>query len=305
MRTDQEPVVAEAVLDKRHLQALGVLLPVHFQTLSFLPGRHPLGRAGEGMRFLRTRDFEPGEDNPRDIDKFSPVGQRWVTEWESEAQASIRVLGDVSASMAFRPKAAIRNLALLQLNYSLWRACDRVRTLLYNRRSQEEFAERNLRTQMDSLAQRLGRPGFWGARQDVFTALKASGTVRGGKGDDLLFMVSDFCSVSSARPERARRDWRSTLRQLSCALVPVIVTFELSRSLRGSIKLWDPELGSQRLTFLSPRRVDSINEREKQRVLALEALFRQLGVDYLTLRSERDVYPQLARLAKLRRRRRL
>lgn len=94
----------EAILDKRKLQTLGVLLPIRLNALSFFSGRHALGRAGEGMRFLRTRPFEPGEDNPRDIDKFSPPGEVWVNEWEAEAQASVLMFADVSASMSFAPR---------------------------------------------------------------------------------------------------------------------------------------------------------------------------------------------------------
>ena len=74
MRTKEDKSSAATILDKRRLQALGVLLPIKLKSLTFLPGRHPLGRAGEGMRFLRSRPYEPGEDNPRNIDKFSPTG---------------------------------------------------------------------------------------------------------------------------------------------------------------------------------------------------------------------------------------
>ncbi len=91
-------------LDSQSLQALGVLMPIRLSPLKFLPGRHPLGRAGSGLRFLRTRLFQQGEDNPRDIDKFSPKEARQVIEWEEEAQASIMVLADVSASMALPAK---------------------------------------------------------------------------------------------------------------------------------------------------------------------------------------------------------
>jgi hypothetical protein len=71
----------------------------------------------------------------------------------------------------------------------------------------------------------------------------------------------------------------------------------------GSVKLWDPERQKQRLTYLTPSRIEKINEREMQRVLKVESFFRSLGLDYLIIRNERDVYPQLAKLKGLRRRR--
>ena len=81
--------------DRRDIEEKGVILPVQRLPLRFLPGRHLLGRAGDGMRFLRSRPFDPLEDNPRDIDKFSPRHALTVNEWEHETQAEMLVLADV------------------------------------------------------------------------------------------------------------------------------------------------------------------------------------------------------------------
>ena len=302
MHTKEEQSARKSILDKRRLQAIGVLLPVRLSAVSFLPGRHPLGRAGEGMRFLRNRPFEPGEDNPRDIDKFSPPDKLWVNEWEAEVQASINLFCDISASMAFPPKLAVRNLALLQLTYSLWRACDLVRTVFYSKDNHEEFAERNLKTQLEKLSQRIVDTR-WGEGVDVLQTLEQSGlTTRGGK-NDIAFVVSDFSPITESAEQVSTSKWHALMRKLPGDIVPVIISFKLSREVIGTIKLWDPERRAQRLTLLTPSRVDRINAREKQRVEKLEAFFRKLGLDYLLLRQERDVYPQLARLTGLRRRR--
>lgn len=301
MRIKEDGNAADTILDKRRLQALGVLLPVKLKSLTFMPGRHPLGRPGEGMRFLRTRPYEPGEDNPRNIDKFSPPGELWVNEWEAEVRASILLLCDFSSSMAFPPKDAVRNLALLQLTYSLWRACDRVRTILYSRGEKEEFVERNLKTQMEKLSRRLSQHS-WGTGLAAMEVLEGFGMHTGARRDDLIFLISDFAQVS--HEDGSAQVWHSMLRKLSGDLVPVIISFKLDREVTGAIKLWDPERRAQRLTFLTPPRIDRINEREMKRVLKLESFFRSLGLDYLILRHERDVYPQLSKLTGLRRRRR-
>lgn len=301
MRTKEEQTARKTLLDKRRLQAVGVLLPVRLDVLSFLPGRHPLGRAGEGMRFLRNRPYEPGEDNPRDIDKFSAPDKLWVNEWEAEVQASINIFCDISASMAFPPKLAVRNLALLQLTYSLWRASDLVRTVFYSKNRQEEFAERNLKTQLEKLSLRMTEQS-WAEGVDVLEALEQSGLSMRGNKSDIAFIVSDFAPISASSEQSSSAMWHSLMRKLPGDLVPVIISFRLSRDVIGTIKLWDPERQTQRLTLLTPARVDSINAKEKQRVEKLEAFFRKLGFDYLLLRQERDVFPQLARLTGLRRR---
>jgi len=302
MRTKEEQSARKSILDKRRLQAIGVLLPVRMDALSFLPGRHPLGRAGEGMRFLRNRPFEPGEDNPRDIDKFSTPDKLWVNEWEAEVQASINLFCDISASMSFPPKLAVRNLALLQLTYSLWRACDLVRTVFYSKDKQEEFAERNLKTQLEKLSYRMADER-WAEGVDVLETIEQSGLTTRGNKNDIAFIVSDFSPISNSAEMAPTSRWHSLMRKIPGDLVPVIISFKLSREIIGAIKLWDPERQTQRLTLLTPSRVDRINEKERQRVERLEAFFRKLGLDYLLLRQERDVYPQLARLTGLRRRR--
>jgi uncharacterized protein (DUF58 family) len=303
MHTKEKSSAAESILDKRRLQALGILLQIKLKSLTFLPGRHPLGRAGEGMRFLRTRPYEPGEDKPRDIDKFSLPGKYWVNDWEAEVRASVLLLCDVSGSMAFSPKDTVRNLSLLQLTYSLWRASDRVRTILYSQDGREAFEERNLKTQMEKLSYRLGQEK-WSEGVSSLDALKSFCLHSRGNRDDLIFLLSDFSPVTTAEEETTTQEWRSVLRRISGDLVPVIVSFKLSHDVMGSIKLWDPERQKQRLTFLTPKRIDNINEQERSRVLKLESFFRSLSLDYLIVRNERDVYPQLAKLKGLRRRRR-
>ncbi|MGY8814380.1 MAG: DUF58 domain-containing protein [Gammaproteobacteria bacterium] len=300
MHTKEKSSAAESILDKRRLQALGILLQIKLKSITFLPGRHPLGRAGEGMRFLRTRPYEPGEDKPRDIDKFSLPGKYWVNEWEAEVRASVLLLCDYSGSMAFPQKDTVRNLSLLQLTYSLWRASDRVRTILYSKGDREIFEERNLKTQMEKLSNRLAQHD-WSEGEDALDALQAYCLRSRGNRDDLIFLMSDF---STAMENATTSQWRSVLRRLSGGLVPVIVSFTMSHDVMGSVKLWDPVRQKQRLTFLTPKRIDNINQKEMDRVIKLENFFRSLGLDYLIVRHERDVYPQLAKLKGLRRRRR-
>lgn len=302
MLTDGPASIAGGGVDRRRLHALGVLLPIRLHALSFLPGRHPLGRAGDGMRFLRSRPYEPGHDNPRDIDKFSPEGEYWVNEWESEAQAGIGILADASGSMAVEATAAVRNLALLQLTYSLWRAGDRVRTTFYGDGQVQEIAERNLKAQLDGLAGYLG-PGPVLSGQDALDALaELSVRSRGGR-DDLVFLVSDFRAVRDPDRQRDPQAWRSALRSVGSDVVPVVVSFTLSTAQVGQVKLWDIERNRQRMTLLTPSRARRINAEEAARVEGLEKLFRTLGLDSLTLREETDVYPALAALARRRKRR--
>jgi uncharacterized protein (DUF58 family) len=299
----EDDEAAQVTLDKRKLQSLGVLLPIRLAALSFFAGRHALGRAGEGMRFLRTRPYESGQDNPRDIDKFSTPGDYRINEWEAEAQAAVMIYADVSASMQFGPKASLLQLTLLQLTYSLWRANDRVRTTLYHEARHKLIDKRNLAAQLQHLIGEFGHEGLH-AGQNAVDVLTAYSSKRRSAHDDLLFLVSDFCPPVADSAADDVRDWRSIMRTLSCDVVPVIISFELAAGQYGAIRLWDVERRQNRLTLLTSSRIAAINAAERERVEKLQILFRRLGLDHLVLRRELDVYPELTKLARWRRRRR-
>ncbi len=281
------------------LHALGVLLPIRFRPVKVLPGRHPLGRAGEGMRVLRTRPYVPGEDNPRDIDRFSPPTERMVMEWEDEAQASIMLLADVSASMSPPLKSSLRDACLLQLTYSLWRAGDRVGTILFDRALHEPIAAPNLRTQVRRLTGALARTCPQ-EHTDISGALRAYLEVSHRRRADLLFLISDFLPPGESHAAPAI-EWQRLPVALRHNIVPIVVSFAIPASIAGMVKFWDPERRQRRLVWLSARRIRHINARERERVAAVTASFRAAGVDYMVLTQARDIYPGLARLARVRR----
>ena len=116
-------------------------------------------------------------------------------------------------------------------------------------------------------------------------------------------MVSDFCSMEADTAGADPAGWRDVLRKLPCDFVPAIISFELDASQLGSIRLWDAEQQRHRMTLLTRGRIAAINARERERVHGLQQLFRRLGLDCLLLRQEHDVYPELIKLARWRRRR--
>lgn len=301
MLTTSQHNDADVVMDRHALQALGVLMPIRLSPLKFLPGRHPLGRAGSGLRFLRTRTFQQGEDNPRDIDKFSSRDDRQVIEWEEEAQAAVMVLADVSASMSLPTKALLRNTTILQLTYSLWRAGDRIGTIFFSNMLHKEIRAANLKMQMEHLSAALRGLGAY-PETDILTVLKRYMNQTSRNRPDMLFLVSDFVSMHEQNLQ-LDADWYPVLNQLRNNLIPVIITFAIPSGIRGMLKLWDPERQTRRLTWFSSDQVKQINQEEQDRVDNLVQKFRAAGLDYLVISSQREIYPQLAQLARQRRRR--
>ena len=301
MRTKSRHNIVPAIIDRQSLQSLGVLVPLRFNPIKVMPGRHPLGRSGDGMRLLHTRPYIAGEDNPRDIDKYSPPDRPTVMEWEDEAQASIMLLADISASMALANKAALRNACLLQLTYSLWRAGDRVATTLFDNELHKQIRAANLKTQMERLAVMLSALPPDGAT-DVTAVLQQYLDETRHRHSDLIFVLSDFVSSDDV-DVAAATDWRPILHQLQRNIVPVIVSFEVPQEMLGLVKLYDPERKSRRLTWFSRSRIGDINRQERERTAKLISGFRSAGLDYMLVLSQFDIYPQLARLARMRRQR--
>jgi len=290
-----------SVIDRDALLALGVLMPIKLSPLKFLPGRHPLGRAGSGLRYLRTRQFQQGEDNPRDIDKFSPPGDRQVIEWEEEAQSSITILADTSASMDIPFKSSLRNAAIMQLTYSLWRAGDVVRTILFSSELHNEIKAANLKTQMDRLSGSLSNIVVHN-ETDISMVLKNYMHKVSRNVPDLIFLVSDFVSMQNKNFHLDAK-LQQVINRLRHNLIPVIISFEVGSGIGGMLKVWDPERQTRRLTWFSSSRVRKINLEEKQRVEALKNTFRSVGMDCMVINNQRNIYPQLAQLARIRRRR--
>jgi uncharacterized protein (DUF58 family) len=301
MLTSSVPESAASLVDRESLHALGVLVPIHFHPVKVLPGRHPLGRAGDGMRLLRTRPYVPGEDNPRDIDKFSPPGELQVMEWEDEAQASTTLLVDRSASMASNLKAPIRNACVMQLLYSLWRAGDRVGLALFDTGVREQIRAANLRAQMQRSVAALRAP-LRVAKTDVSAALNAFVRQDRRRHSNLLFVVSDFLTSDGGDLD-PETDWRDAIKEIRQNIVPVIVSFRLADSVEGLVRLCDAERPRSRLVWFNRDRIRRTNREERRRVKALVHHFRAAGLDSMTLTHQRDIYPQLVHLARVRRRR--
>ncbi len=165
------------------------------------------------------------------------------------------------------------------------------------------IAKRNLKSQLEELMRCLRRTGLHRGREplDILEEHARKGqSVR----DNLIFLVSDFCPAAADSATDNTAEWHDVLRALSCDVCPVVISFALDERQRGSIRLWDAERRRHRLTLLSPARIAAINAEERQRVARLERLFRSLRLDFIVLNRERDVYPELARLARWRRKRR-
>lgn len=287
-------------IDRRQLEEKGVILPIKRLPIRFLPGRHLLGRAGDGMRFLRSRPYDPLEDNPRDIDKFSPKFDLTVNEWEHETQAEVLLLVDVSASMSYPLKQVLRDAVVLQLIYSLWRAGDRVRVALFADEIVDVIHEPNLRTEMEEYQRAISGLPF--ITETNFTKALNAWLPHYSAGQiSLIIMVSDFIDPAVAGSTTLPI---ANLRHLRGDLINVVITFRLGDDLQGVGKVWDPERNREGIIMMSQKRRDRINAAEKDRVETFCREMRDANIDTIDISEPRQVYPRLLTLARTREHRR-
>ena len=119
---------------------------------------------------------------------------------------------------------------------------------------------------------------------------------------NLLFILSDFVT-SNGKEFNPEVEWRDAVNEIQQNIVPVIVSFELAPQTEGLLKLCDAEHPGRRLAWFTRDRVRRINHEERLRVASLVRHFRSAGLDCMTIANQRDIYPQLAGLARVRRRR--
>jgi uncharacterized protein (DUF58 family) len=287
--------------DRRHFEEKGVVLPIKRLAIRFMPGRHQLGRAGDGMRFLRNRPYEILEDNPRDIDKFSPQHALMVNEWEHETQAEVLILADVSASMAYPAKSSLRDAVILQLIYSLWRSGDRVRVALFAHDVIHEIHKANLRAEMNEYQRAVAELALL-PETDIKKVLEPYVTQYDKGRISLIILVSDFIDSDTANGPVIPIE---LLRRLQGDLISVVVTFNLGEEAQGVGKVWDPERNREGIVMLSRNRRSRINHAEQERVDQVCRAMRDAYVDSIAIREQRQIYPQLLSLARTREHRRL
>ncbi len=198
-------------------------------------------------------------------------------------------------------KSALRNACIMQLTYSLWRAGDRVGTTFFSSSLHNEIKAANLKTQMERLTTALSSLNV-GNSTDISSVLRQFTHQAQRRMPDIIFLVSDFVSLQKDA-FRMDVEWEHVLKQLQHNLIPVVITFDLPVGIRGMLKIWDPERQARRMTWFSNSRMKQINREERERVSDLVNTFRNAHLDYLVISNQRQIYPQLAQLARIRRRR--
>jgi uncharacterized protein (DUF58 family) len=234
-----------------------------------------------GLEFDEVREYQEGDD-PRLIDwnVTARMDRLFVKKFVEERELTVMLLVDVSASHQFGSHTQLkRDLAAeitAAIALSALKNNDRVGLILFSDRIERHVAPRKGRNHVNRLLhdilslepKGLGTD-YQGAVSFLMQVLKQKAVV---------FLLSDFLSLDFERP----------LRQLATRhdVISVVLVDprELSLPDIGLVRLEDPETGERIvLDTHSPRVRAAYADRGAKLALKRSAIFRSLGLDFVSL----------------------
>lgn len=256
---------------------------------------------GRGMEFSEVREYLPGDDvRAIDWNVTARTGHPFVKKFEEERELTIMFLVDASASGGFgtfsRTKAELIAELCALLAFSATRNNDRVGLIVFTDRVEKVVPPRKGRTHVLRVVRELlfFRPE--GRGTDISAALDyLTGVVRRHA---VVFLVSDFIA------EDFEKKLSVANRRYDLIAVEVSDPKEEELPALGLVEMEDPETGERVVVDTGESgfrdRFAGIRGQEK---LRRQRLFRKLGVDSISVSTDKDYVGPLERFFQTRARR--
>ncbi|MBL8931741.1 MAG: DUF58 domain-containing protein [Kineosporiaceae bacterium] len=265
---------------------------------------------GTGVDVSELREYEPGDDLRQiDWNVTARTDIPHVREYFEDREVTAWLVLDRSPSMVFGPVERAKHLVATEvaatLAQLLARGGNRIGAVLFDTTVEQTIPPAHGRTQVLRILHALTTPTASATRRPAGSVTDLAGALRATAGiarrRSLIVVVSDF---------QTARDWDAPLAQLARRhdVVPVQILdqreFELPDV--GGIYVEDAETGEQIY-------VDTADAAFRHRLRAaaqarqaeLVAAARSAGTDLYSVSTDEDLVRALARIAELRRRRRL
>jgi uncharacterized protein (DUF58 family) len=249
---------------------------------------------GQGIEFDEVREYVPGDD-VRSIDwnVTARMGHPFVKRFCEERELTIVFVVDISGSQCFgsgaRPKAEVAAELTCLLALSAIKNQDKVGLILFSNRIEKSIPPRKGRTAVMRLVREVLAAEETRRGTDIAGALRFLNGVQ--KRRAVVFLISDFMDRGY------ERDLRVAARHhdLVCCRISDPREEELPNV--GVIETQDPETGALLLVDTGSRQVRAAYARQAQADnAAVQALFRKLRIDALSLSTERPFIDDVHRL---------
>ncbi|MFC2026925.1 hypothetical protein ACFLUX_03035 [Chloroflexota bacterium] len=259
---------------------------------NIFPGEWESIYIGEGIEFANIKPFESGDDL-RDLDLLTLVqsGEEEIIQRSVERQMRIFIWADLSGSMQrfedmfFSSKPDIRDIAIGQIVFSAHNTYSPVGLCAFDKeikcflpaRSGEEYCWEILGRVIDQ--------DYKGILVSADIQNAISFLMERAFPQSLLFFVSDF------KDQIFEEDFTNLLRPVAKKVdfIPVVIRdpIEKDASLKRSINIAvkDNEGDGSTEIYLSPLKLQEIQEVSARHLSHLEWNFRQVGIDHVVLDS--------------------
>lgn len=256
---------------------------------------------GRGMAFSEVRQYQPGDD-VRFIDwnVSARMSETYVKVFTEEREMTVMLLVDLSASERFgsvaRPKVETVAEVSALLAFSAIKNNDRVGLILFTDRVERYVPPKKGKGHVMRVVTEILTARPEGRGTDVRSALDMLGGVQRRRA--VAFLVSDLIA----------RDWERSLRIASARhdLIPVQVVDPREEELPdvGLALIEDLESGEViEVDTGDPRVRRAFAARVAKERAQREQLFGRLGVDHVTVRTDRDYVRALSELFRRREKR--
>lgn len=265
---------------------------------TYLSGDYKSVFKGRGIEFDEVREYIAGDDiRLIDWNVTARMGHPFVKRFREERELTVLFIVDVSGSQVFgstsRTKAEVAAELTCLLALSAEKNHDRTGLLLANDKVFQYLRPRKGRNAVMRLVREVLAAQEYGGGTELAGALRFAGQIL--KRRSIIFIVSDFMCEDFSRELGliARRH------DVICCIVSDPVEEILPQV--GLIRVIEPESGKSMLLDTSSSKVRTEWEKNrKQRIQRLLILFDSLGIDSVSVSTERPFISELRELFKVR-----
>ncbi|MBR5886766.1 MAG: DUF58 domain-containing protein [Akkermansia sp.] len=258
-------------------------------------GQYRSSFRGQGLDFDDFREYLPG-DEPRFIDwkVTARTGTPYVRKFHEEREQALLLAIDASASMHYGSAAAVDS----KLEYAAriaavlaWSAVqngDKVGLLLFGCRPHFYLPPAKGMKQCLRIVREILSVPCNGSDDSIDTV--ATEILHTQRKSAMCFLISDFLTTPD-RQAIGKLNFRHEL-------IPVRVNdpYELELPITGRFYAQDPETGEQYLVNPTTEMRAAHSKAMKAHAVEWERTFTQLGIDYLSLLTNRDFVTELRKL---------
>ncbi|MFC1875496.1 hypothetical protein ACFLY3_05065 [Chloroflexota bacterium] len=259
---------------------------------NIFPGEWGSIYIGEGIEFANIKPFESGDDL-RDLDLLTLVqsGEEEIIQRSVERQMKIFIWADLSGSMQrfedmfFSSKPDIRDIAIGQIVFSAHNTYSPVGLCAFDKEIKCFLPARSGEEYCWEIMDRVIDQDYKGILVSADIQNAISFLIERAFPQSLLFFVSDF------KDQIFEEDFTHLLRPVAKKVdfIPVVIRdpIEKDASLKRSINIAvkDNEGDGSTEIYLTPLKLQEIQEVSARHLLHLEWNFRQVGIDHVVLDS--------------------